>query len=85
MPITKLFMSRRFLFSIIQLLILAFFVPLSNVQTYRVKRVIDTLLLTNGERVRLIGVDTPETHEEAVRRFCEKSVSTEYNVSIEDI
>ena len=29
----------------------------------RVKRVVDgdTLLLTNGERVRLIGVDTPET------------------------
>lgn len=30
---------------------------------YRVERVIDgdTLLLTNGQRVRLIGVDTPET------------------------
>jgi len=32
---------------------------------YRVKRVVDgdILLLTNGERVRLIGVDTPEVHE----------------------
>lgn len=31
--------------------------------TYRVKRVVDgdTLLLENGARVRLIGVDTPET------------------------
>ncbi|MBW1999262.1 MAG: thermonuclease family protein [Deltaproteobacteria bacterium] len=31
---------------------------------YRVKRVVDgdTLLLTNGDRVRLIGVDTPEVH-----------------------
>ena len=30
-----------------------------------VKRVIDgdTLLLGNGERVRLIGIDTPEVHE----------------------
>lgn len=32
-------------------------------QTYVVERVIDgdTLLLTNGERLRLLGVDTPET------------------------
>jgi len=35
----------------------------SYAQTYTVERVIDgnTLKLTNGERVRLIGVDTPET------------------------
>jgi micrococcal nuclease len=34
-------------------------------QTAWVKRAVDgdTLLLTNGERVRLIGVDTPEVHE----------------------
>jgi micrococcal nuclease len=32
---------------------------------FTIKRVIDgdTLLLANGERVRLIGVDTPEVHE----------------------
>jgi len=32
-------------------------------KVYKVKRVIDgdTILLTNGERVLLIGVDTPET------------------------
>ena len=36
---------------------------LSHAQTYLVKRVIDgdTILLRNSERVRLIGVDTPET------------------------
>jgi micrococcal nuclease len=33
-------------------------------QTYTVKRVVDgdTLLLSNGDRVRLVGVDTPEIH-----------------------
>ena len=38
-------------------------VSCSNSQTFHVKRVIDgdTILLSNGERVRLIGVDTPET------------------------
>jgi len=32
---------------------------------YTVERVIDgdTIKLTNGERVRLIGIDTPESHE----------------------
>ena len=36
---------------------------LSYAQTFLVKRVIDgdTIQLSNGERVRLIGVDTPET------------------------
>jgi micrococcal nuclease len=35
----------------------------SDVQTYVVSRAIDgdTLLLSNGERIRLIGVNTPET------------------------
>lgn len=33
--------------------------------SFRVKRVVDgdTLLLENGDRVRLIGVDTPESHK----------------------
>jgi len=33
-------------------------------ETYTVERVVDgdTLKLTNGERVRLIGIDTPEVH-----------------------
>ena len=37
----------------------------SQEKLYRVKRVVDgdTLLLTNGERIRLIGVDAPEVHE----------------------
>jgi len=45
------------------LIILLFFTPALAEDLLRVKRVIDgdTLLLTNGERVRLIGVDTPET------------------------
>ena len=44
-------------------LILALLISFSHAQMYCVQRVIDgdTLLLTNGERVRLIGVDTPET------------------------
>ena len=47
---------------------------LSNAQDLiRVGRVVDgdTLLLTNGEYVRLIGVDTPETKhpEKPVERF----------------
>jgi len=49
------------------LLVLLLLAALSHSQEkfYRVKRVVDgdTLLLTNGERVRLIGVDTPEIHE----------------------
>ena len=49
--------------------LLLLFIPLSSQaadsQTAWVKRTVDgdTLLLTNGERVRLIGVDTPEVHE----------------------
>jgi micrococcal nuclease len=45
-------------------LILAFlFTSLSAQEVLKVKRVVDgdTILLANGERVRLIGVDTPET------------------------
>jgi micrococcal nuclease len=61
--------------------VLSFLIPLillisvsSNAQeVVRVKRVVDgdTLLLTNRERVRLIGVDTPETKhpQKPVQRF----------------
>lgn len=48
------------------LIILIFSIP-SHAQDslYRIKRVVDvdTHLLTTGDRVRLIGVDTPEVHE----------------------
>ena len=49
--------------SVVIILLISILISLSFAQTYKVKRVIDgdTLLLTNGERVRLIGVDTPET------------------------
>ncbi len=66
-------MKRRLLFLLIPFLILILYLSFSHAQTYRVKRVVDgdTLLLTNGERVRLIGVDTPETKhpEKPVERF----------------
>ena len=55
---------RQFLFPFLILLLLS--APShSQDKFYRVKRVVDgdTLLLTNGKRVRLIGVDTPEVHE----------------------
>jgi len=58
--------DKKFLLLIIPILILSVLVvPISSshAETFRVKRTVDgdTLLLTNGERVRLIGVDTPET------------------------
>ena len=67
-------MERKLFSSIIILfLVLHLFHSLSDAETSRVKRVIDgdTLLLTNGERVRLIGVDTPETKhpKKPVERF----------------
>lgn len=45
------------------LLTILFLPSLSYAQTYLVKRVLgnNTIQLSNGERVRLIGVDTPET------------------------
>ena len=47
--------------------------PLPSPGPYRVTRVIDgdTIVLDNGETVRLIGVDAPETHhlEIPVQRF----------------
>jgi len=63
--------TRTFLFLII---IVLFLYGFSNAQdVVRVKRVVDgdTLLLFNGEKVRLIGVDTPETKhpQKPVERF----------------
>jgi endonuclease YncB( thermonuclease family) len=54
---------KRAILIIIPFLILTLSLSVSHAQTYKVKRVIDgdALLLTNGEYVRLIGVDTPET------------------------
>ncbi|MGA2464905.1 MAG: thermonuclease family protein [Thermodesulfobacteriota bacterium] len=56
-------MNRKFSLFVIPILILFFLLSTSHAEIYKVKRVIDgdTLLLVNGERVRLIGVDTPET------------------------
>jgi micrococcal nuclease len=73
----RFFSVRRFvkkaILIITPFLILTLSFSLSHAQTYIVKRVVDgdTLLLINGERVRLIGVDTPETKhpEKPVERF----------------
>ena len=53
----------KFFIFLIPAVILFFLLSTSYAEIYKVKRVIDgdTLLLVNGERVRLIGVDTPET------------------------
>ena len=53
--------------------------------TFKVKRVIDgdTIILNNGEKVRLLGVDTPELHHpqkpvqcyaQEAKKFTEKQV-----------
>lgn len=66
-------MKGKWLTVLIALLILTLHLSVSHAETFKVKRVIDgdTLLLTNGERVRLIGVDTPETKhpQKPVQRF----------------
>ena len=56
-------MNRKFSIFVIPILILFFLLSTSHAEIYKVKRVIDgdTILLINEERVRLIGVDTPET------------------------
>jgi micrococcal nuclease len=56
-------MNRKLSIFVIPVLIVFFLLSASHAEIYIVKRVIDgdTLLLLNGERVRLIGVDTPET------------------------
>ena len=60
---TKYSRNRRLSTFAIPVLILFFLLSTSHAEIHKVKRVIDgdTLLLINGERVRLIGVDTPET------------------------
>ena len=62
-PLKKYSINRKFFIFVIPALILLFLLSTSHAEIYKVKRVIDgdTLLLINGERVRLIGVDTPET------------------------
>jgi len=69
-------MKRKVLSFVIPSLILTILtIPIfvSHAETFLVKRVIDgdTILLANGERVRLIGVDTPETKhpQKPVQRF----------------
>lgn len=59
----KYAINRKLSICIIAALILFFLFSPSHAEIYKVKRVIDgdTLLLINGERVRLIGVNTPET------------------------
>ncbi len=56
--------ARRLTLLTFSVLLLVSLPSLSQDKIYKVKRVVDgdTLLLTNGERVRLIGVDTPEVH-----------------------
>ena len=55
------------------IVVLAFALPSTALDIVGVLRVIDgdTLLLTNGEKLRLIGVDTPETKHprKTVQRF----------------
>jgi len=62
-PSIKYSINRKFSTFVIPVLILFFLLSPSHAEIHKVKRVIDgdTLLLINGERVRLIGVDTPET------------------------
>lgn len=59
----KYFTQHNFFKFVIPILILFFLLSISHAEIHKIKRVIDgdTLLLMNGERVRLIGVDTPET------------------------
>ncbi len=59
----KTISNQTFLFTL--LLVLILLPSFALAQSLSVKKVIDgdTLLLSNGEKVRLIGVDTPEYHE----------------------
>jgi len=70
-------MSRRYLFIAILSVVFGFLFGLSHAETFKVKRVIDgdTLLLSNGEKVRLIGVDCPETEhpQKPVQHFGEEA------------
>ena len=62
-PLIKYSINRQFFTFFISVLIFFFLLSTSHAEIHTVKRVIDgdTLLLINGEKVRLIGVDTPET------------------------
>ena len=62
-PLKKYSINRKFFIFVIPALILLSLLSTSHAEIYKVKRVIDgdTLFLLNGEKVRLIGVDTPET------------------------
>jgi micrococcal nuclease len=62
-PSIKYSINRQFFTFVIPVLIFFFLLSTSHAEIYKVHRVIDgdTLLLINGEKVRLIGVDTPET------------------------
>jgi micrococcal nuclease len=69
-------MTQRLLKFLIPLLLVAFYLSLSYAENHKVKRVIDgdTLLLNNGEKVRLIGIDAPESR---VNPRVEKQVELE--------
>ena len=56
-------MTKQIKILFLTLLTLSLSISCSNSQTFRCTRVVDgdTIILNNGERVRLIGVDTPET------------------------
>ena len=56
----------------------------ADYQTAWVKRVVDgdRVLLMNGERVRLIGVDTPEVHES--RKLYRDAERSGKDIEIED-
>jgi micrococcal nuclease len=74
----SLFPSIIFLTILSPIFLLLPLVALSGSQDkiYTVKRVVggDTILLTNGERVRLIGVDTPEVNES--KKLCRDAERT---------
>jgi micrococcal nuclease len=93
-------MKQKSLYLITLIFTLIFLHSFSCAENFKVKRVIDgdTLLLTDGEKVRLIGVDTPETKhpQKPVQRFGKeaylftkrmvegKEVSLEYDWPKED-
>jgi len=66
-------MSKAIRILSVSILVLLLTVLLNAQDLFKVERVIDgdTILLANGERVRLIGVDTPETKhpQKPVERF----------------
>lgn len=59
------------IFLLLFILSIPLFSQAADSQTARVKQVVDgdTLLLINGERVQLIGLETPEVHES--KKLCQ--------------